>query len=331
MTGHLGRREFITLVGGAATAWPLAAHAQQGTKVARIGFLGSTSPSGVEGRLARFRAGLRDLSYVEGENILIDFRWAEGNYNRLTEFAAELIRLKVDVLVTYGTPGTLAAKKATTTIPIVMTASGDAVASGIVASLAHPGGNVTGSTFFGPELSAKRLELLKEVYPSASRVGVLINPDSPYDALLIEPMRTAAKSLKFDLQQLQARRPNQIEDTISTARAKARVDALVVTDDLLFVGNLEWIAELANNNRLPAIGTSEFAQAGGLIGYGVDIPELWYRAASFVDKILKGAKPADLPVEQPTKFVLIANVRVAKTLGLELPPTLLARSDEVIE
>jgi putative tryptophan/tyrosine transport system substrate-binding protein len=171
---------------------------------------------------------------------------------------------------------------------------------------------------------------LKEAFPSASRVGVLINPDSPYDALLIQAMERAAKSLKFDLQLLKAQRPNQIESTILTA-VKMRIDALAVTDDLLFVGNFEQIAELTTGNRVAAVGTNEFAQAGGLIGYGVDIPELWYRAASFVDRILKGAKPADLPVEQPTKFILAVNVRIAKTLGLEIPPTLLARADEVIE
>ena len=324
------RRDFIKSIAGSAVAWPLPARAQQATKPARIGFLGSTSPSAIEGRLARFRVGLRAFGYVEGENISIDFRWADSNFARLPELAAELIRLKPDIVVTYGTPGTLAAKQATNTVPIVMTASGDAVASGIVASLAHPGGNVTGSTFFGPELAAKRLELLKEAYPSASRVAVLINPDSPYDALLMQKMPDAAKSLKLDLQLLKAQRQEQIENTILTA-AKMHVDAIVVTDDLLFLGNFKWIAELAENNRLPTVGTDEFAGVGGMIGYGVDIPELWYRAASFVDRIFKGAKPADLPVEQPTKFVLVVNAKVAGVLGLDLPPTLRARADEVIE
>jgi putative ABC transport system substrate-binding protein len=246
------RRKFIALLGGGLAGWSLAARAQQGAKTARIGFLGSTSPSAVEGRLARFRAGLRDLGYVEGENISIDFRWAESNFARLAELAVELIRLRPDILVTYGTAGALAAKQATKTVPIVMTTSGDAVASGIVASLAHPGGNVTGSTFFGPELSAKRLELLKEAYPSASRVAVLINPDSPYDALLMQEIERAAKSLKFDLQLLKARKLTEIENTILAA-VKMRVDAIVVVDDLLFVGNFEWIAGLRETIDLPQL------------------------------------------------------------------------------
>ena len=324
------RREFITLLGGSAAAWPRVARAQQAAKIARIGFLGATSLSAVEDRLDRFRTGLRDLGYIEGQNILIDFRWAEGRYARLVEFAAELVRLKVDILATYGTPATLAAKQATTTVPIVMIVSGDAVATGIVSSLARPGANVTGSTFFSPELNAKSLELLKEAYPSASRIAVLVNPGNPVIAAEMQAMTLAAKSLKLELQPFEARQANEIDSMVSTV-LKARFDALAVTDDSVFIGNAERVAEIATRNRLPTTGFVALARAGGLIGYGIELADLWYRGATFVDKILKGAKAADLPVEQPTKFVLALNVKTAKALGLEIPPALLARADEVIE
>jgi putative ABC transport system substrate-binding protein len=327
--GQLKRRDFITVLGGAA-AWPLAARAQQAAKIARIGFLGATTPAGIESRLERFRAGLRDLAYVEGKNILIDFRWAEGNYARLAEYAAELVRLRVDILVTYGTPGTLAAKQATETVPIVMLVSGDAVATGIIASLARPGGNVTGSTFFDPELNAKRLELIKEISPSAKRIAVLVNPGNPVNAPIIQAMERTAERLRLELQTFEARTADEFQSVVSNI-AKQRDDAVAVTQDPLFVSNIRKIAEIARNNRLAAIGFVEFAQVGGLIGYGPNMDDLWYRGAYFVDKILKGTKPADLPVEQPTKFELLINLTTAKALGLEIPPTLLARADEVIE
>jgi putative ABC transport system substrate-binding protein len=325
----LRRREFISTLGGAA-AWPLAARAQQRGKAARIGFLGATTAAGIEYSLKRFRDGLRDLGYVEGQNIFIDFRWAEGNYARLAEFAAELVRLRVDMLVTFGTPGTLAAKQTTTTLPIVMVVSGDAVATGIITSLARPGGNVTGSTFFNPELSAKRFEVFKDAYPSASRIAVLFNPDNPVDAYLVQAMELATNSLKLELQLFKARRAGEIEGAISNAR-QAGADALAVTDDAVFSTVYERIAELATNNGLRAIGSDSLARAGGLIGYGVNLPDIFYRGAYFVDRILKGTKPGDLPVEQPTKFVLVLNGKTARTLGLEIPPTLIARADEVIE
>jgi putative ABC transport system substrate-binding protein len=323
------RREIITLLGGAA-AFPLVARAQQRAKIARIGLLGATVPSGVEGPLKRFRAGLRDLGYVEGENVFIDFRWAEGNYSRLAEFAAELVRLRVDVLLTYGTPGTLAAKQATTTLPIVMLVSGDAVATGIVASLARPGGNVTGSTFFDPELHAKRLELVNEAWPSAVRIGILLNPDNPVNAPLMQAMRRTATSLKLELQPLEARGPDEFQGVVS-GTAGPRLDVISVTSDAVLRANFRRIARIAADNRIPAIGDIEFAQAGGPIGYGVNLSNLWYRGAFFVDRILKGAKPADLPIEQPTRFDLVINLKTAKALGLDVPPTLLARADEVIE
>jgi putative tryptophan/tyrosine transport system substrate-binding protein len=323
------RREFITLLGGAA-ACPVAARAQRPAQTARIGFLGADTQSGVESRLERFRAGLRDLGYVEGENVLIDFRWAEGNYARLAEFAGELVRLKVDLLVTYGTPGTLAAKQATTTVPIVMIVSGDAIATGIVVSLARPGGNVTGSTFFAPELSAKGLELLKEACPSASRVAILLNPDNPVMGPVLQAMVLTADRLTLELHPFEARTPSEFQSVFSKI-IETRPDAIAVTDDAVFIANAGTIAKVIANNRLPSVGFVNLAQAGGLIGYGVNFPDLWQRAAYFVDRILKGAKAADLPVQQPTKFHLVINLKTAKALSLDVPPTLLARADEAIE
>jgi putative ABC transport system substrate-binding protein len=323
------RREVIALLATCA-AWPLAVRGQQTSRAARIGFLGVSTLPGVEERLQRLRAGLHDLGYVEGQNIFIDFRWAEGNYSRLMEFAAELLDLKADILVTYGTPGTLAARQVTTTTPIVMIVSGDAVATGVVESLARPGGNITGSTFFNPELSAKRLEVIKEAHPSARRVGILLNPGNPINAPVMRATEIAAKPLDLELLPFETRRSDELHNTFSTMR-DAGIDAVGVTDDTHFVGNARVIAELAINNRLPSIGFSEFALAGGLIGYGVNLGDLWYRAAFFIDRILKGIRPADLPVEQPTKFELALNLKTARALGLKIPPTLLARADEVIE
>ena len=330
MAIHIRRREFIFTLGSAAAAWPLAARAQQVAKPARIGFLGVDTHSGVESRLERFRAGLRELGYVAGENILVDFRWAEGNYARLAEFATELVRLKVDLLVTYGTPGTLAAKQATTTVPIVMIVSGDALATRIVASLAHPGGNVTGSTFFGPELNAKGVELVKEAFPSASRVAVLLNPDNPVTAPVLQAMVLMADRLKLELQPFEARTAGEFQSVFSKM-IPTLLDAIVIIDDALFVANAGRIADIMSTNRLPSVGFPDFARVGGLIGYGVNFPDLWYRAAYFVDRILKGAKPADLPVQQPTKFQLVINQKTAKVLGIAIPPQLLARADAVIE
>ena len=329
MAIHIRRREFITL-GGAAAAWPIAARAQRAAKTARIGFLGADTQSGIESRLERFRAGLRDLGYVEGDNVLIDFRWAEGNYARLAEFAGELVRLKVDLLVTYGTPGTLAAKQATTTVPIVMIVSGDAIATGIVTSLAHPGKNVTGSTFFAPQLSAKGVQLVKEALPSVSRVAILLNPDNPVMAPVLQAMVLTADRLKLELQPFEARTPGEFQSVFSKI-IETRPDAIAVTDDAVFIANAGTIAKVMENNRLPSVGFVNLAQVGGLIGYGVNFPDLWHRAAYFVDRIFKGAKPADLPVQQPTKFQLVINQKTAKVLGIAIPPQLLARADEVIE
>ena len=315
----------LTLLAG-----PLTGHAQQPRKVPRIGFLGATTEAGHRSRVEAFRQGLRALGYVEGENLVIEFRWAEGQYDRLPALAAELVGLKVDLLVTYGTPGTQAAKRATTTIPIVMATSGDAVASGLITSLARPGGNITGSTYFSPELNAKQLELLKEAFPGLQRVAVLQNPDNPAEVQVLHTMALTATPLKLELQSFEARGPGDFESAF-TAMAKWRIGALVITDDSMLIANAGGLAALVAQRRLPAIGFKDFAQAGGLFAYGVDLPELFRYAAVFVDKILKGAKPADLPVERATKFDLLINLKTAKALGLTIPQSLLMRADEVIE
>ena len=274
--------------------------------------------------------GLRDFGYVEGKNIVIEFRWAEGRYDRLSDLVAELIRLNVDVIVTHGTPGTRTAKQATSTIPIVMAISGDAIATGLVTSLARPEANVTGSTFFIPQLNAKRLELVKEVCPHVARVAALSNPNNPVSKPIIPAMRAAATPLKLDFEVAEAQGPSEF-DRAFASMAKRRVDAVVITEDGEFAASFGAIATLAAANKLASIGAQEYAQAGGLIGYGVDLLGLYRRAAYFIDKILKGAKPADLPIEQPTRFELVINLKTAKTLGLEIAPAMLARADETIE
>jgi putative ABC transport system substrate-binding protein len=244
--------------------------------------------------------------------------------------AAELVRLKPDVLVTHAGAGTRAAKQATATLPIVFGVAGDAVALGLVKSLARPGGNVTGSSFFFPELNAKRLEVLKEAVPRLSRVGVLLNPDNPANVATLRAMEETAQSLNLRLQSVEVRRPTELDSAFATL-IKARVGALTVYDDAMFIAEAARIADLAKRNRLPTIGFIEYAKAGGLLAFGVNFSDLWRRAAGFVDKIFRGAKPADLPVEQPTKFELIVNLRAAKALGLTMSPSLLVRADQVIE
>jgi putative tryptophan/tyrosine transport system substrate-binding protein len=323
------RREFITLLGGTA-AWPLAARAQQAGKVHRIGFLGSATAAGSAKAVESLRAGLREFGYVEGTNIDVEFRWAEGIYDRLPHLVAELIAANVDVLITHGTPGTRVAKQGTTTIPIVMAISGDAIATGLVSSLARPEGNLTGSTFFLPQLNAKRLEVLKEACPHISRTAALSNPDNPVSRPIIPAMQAAAASLSLIIEVVRAQSPREFTLAFA-AMAKSRVDSVVVTEDGEFAASFAAIAALALANRLPSIGAREYAEAGGLIGYGVDILSLYRRAAYFVDRILKGAKPADLPIEQPTKFELIVNLKTAKALGLAISETFLVRADKVIE
>jgi putative ABC transport system substrate-binding protein len=268
---------------------------------------------------------------VEGKNIVIEFRWAEGKYERLPELAAELVRLKVEVIVTAGPPGILAAKSATTTIPIVMAQSADPVALGFVASLARPGGNITGMASFGPEGAAKRLELLKDAFPRTRQVAVLLNPDNRGNIKLAFPaMEATAKSLKLELHQFGVRGPGEF-DSAFAAMAKRRVDAVVILDDGVLVAHFGAIAKLAAKMRLPSIGLPEFAEAGGLMAYGANRRELFRRAAYFVDRIFKGAKPADLPVEQATRFETVVNLKTAKALGITIPQSFLLRTDRVIE
>jgi putative ABC transport system substrate-binding protein len=325
------RRDFISFLGGAAAAWPLAARAQQPNKVHRIGYLSLGSPAAEATRFNAFRAGLAALGYVEGKNLAIETRWLEaGKYDQLAELAAQLVDLKVDVIVTYATPGVSAAKRATKTIPIVFATVGDAVAVGVVSSLARPGGNVTGNTYFLPELAAKRLELLKDAIPGLVQAGVLFNPANPATEPVLSAMRLTAQSLKLELSEFAAREPADLEGAFAAMAAKP-VGAFVIPEDPMLIYNAEASAKLALKYRLAACSFLEFAQVGGFAAYGIDFPDMWRHAAVFVDKILKGAKPADLPVEQATKFVTMVNLRTAQAIGVEVPTSLLLRADEVIE
>jgi putative ABC transport system substrate-binding protein len=325
------RRLAVALLAIPLLALPLAAEAQQTGKTYRIGYLGSTSPSSAHAQfLEALRQGLRDLGYVEGKNLAIEYRWAEGKYDRLPDLAAELVRLKVDLIVTHGTPGSLAAKHATTTIPIVMAISGDAVATGLVASIGRPGGNITGSTFFFPELNAKRLELLATALPGAKRMAALMNPDNPSHTPALKAMELMAKALRLDFQVAEVRGPDEFPGAFS-AMVKGRVDAVAVLDDPMLIANARQVADLAAKHRLPTIGFREYAEAGGLLAYAVNFPETWRRGAVFVDKILKGAKPGDLPIEQATRFEFVVNLKTAKALGLTIPQSVLLRADEVIQ
>jgi putative tryptophan/tyrosine transport system substrate-binding protein len=324
------RREFITLLGGAA-AWPLAARAQRADKVYRIGYLGLASAAAQATRMKALREGLAALGYIEGKNIVIEERRLEGAYDhlQLAELAAQLVDLKPDVIVAHG-PAVLAAKNATTTIPIVIAQTGDAVATGLVASLARPGGNVTGMTFFGPELAAKRLELLKEALPNLTQAGALIHPENPMGKPYLAAMKLMAQSLKLELSEFAVREPTDLEGAFAAMAAKP-VGAFVTMEEPVLIYNAEASARLAVKYRLAGCGFVEFAQAGGFAGYGVDFPDMWRHAATFVGKILKGAKPANLPLEQPTKFVTIVNLKAARAIGIEMPTSLLLRADEVIE
>ena len=325
------RREFIALVGGAAASWPLAVRAQQAGKIPRIGLLSPFSPADTALWHKAFLRGLRDLGWVDGKNIAIEYRFAEGRNDRLPGIIDELVRLKVDVIVTAVTNDTLAAKNAATGIPIVMAAAGDPVGTGIVASLARPGGNVTGLSQMNPELNGKRLELLKEIAPGISSLAVLLNPEDPISTLGWKEIELPARKLNVEAHALEVRNNAELDKALQQA-VKARMNALAIMPNPVFVQNLKRIADFALQNHLPSMfHLREFANVGGLVSYGVDRNDLFQRAASYVDKILKGAKPADLPIEQPTKFELVINLKTAKALGLSVPPTLLSRADEVIE
>jgi len=318
-------------LGAMLLALSVPAEAQQPAKVPRIGFLSGASPSAQLARIEAFRQGLRELGYVEGKNIVIEYRYAEAKLDRLPALAAELVRLKVDIIVTAGSPATRPAKEATATIPIVMAQDPDPVGNGFVASLARPGGNITGLATLAPEISGKQLELLKEIVPKLSRVAVLGTSTRPGTAQSLKETELAAGALGVKLQYLDVLGPKDIE-TAFRAASKGRADAVLVLGSPVFTFQRTQIVELAVKSRLPAIyWRSDFVEAGGLMTYGVNVNDLDRRAATYVDKILKGAKPADLPVEQPKKFELIINLKAAKQIGLTIPPNVLARADRVIK
>jgi putative ABC transport system substrate-binding protein len=322
------RRAFITLLGGAA-AWPLAARAQQGGKLPTIGILGTATPSIQSQWFAGFVQRLRELGWIEDRTVAIEVRWAEGRTDRYAEIAAEFVRRKVDVIVTSGA-AVLIAKQATSTIPIVFAAATDPVGGGLVASLVRPGGNVTGLSIQGADLAGKRLELLREVVPGLRRVAILTNLDYPAAVVEMSEAKAAADTLGLEIATLEIRRAEEIAPALETL--KGRAGALYVCTDPLLNTHRIRTNTLANVARLPTIsGQREFVEAGGLISYGPSFPNLFRRAGDYVDKILRGAKPGELPVEQPTKFDLVVNLTTARALGLEVPPLLLARADEVIE
>ena len=309
----------------------VAAEAQQPTKNPRIGYLSGSSPSTSPARREAFRQGLRELGYVEGKNIVIEQRYAEGKFDRLPALAAELVRLKVDIIVTAGPQTTRPAKQATSTIPIVMAQDPDPVGNGFVASLARPGGNITGLATFAPELSGKQLELLKETVPKLSRVAVFGTSINPGNAQNLREVELAAKAFGVKLQYLDVLSPKDFE-TAFRAASKGLADAVLMLPGSVLGLQRAQLADLAVKSRLPAIyPQAEFTEAGGLMYYGTNTPDLFRRAATFVDKILKGAKPADLPVEQPKKFEFIINLKAAKQIGLTIPPNVLARADRVIK
>jgi ABC-type uncharacterized transport system substrate-binding protein len=323
------------LIGVALCALLLAlgfsAEAQQVKKIPRIGWLELGSPSTTAHLREAFRQGLHELGYIEGQNIVVEWRWADGREDRLSDLAAELVQLKVNVIVTTGTPPIQAVQQATRTIPIVVAAAGDIVGMGFAASLARPGGNITGLTLLSPELSGKRLELLKEIVPGLSRVAVLYNSSNQVSAPQLAETQVAARSLGVQLQSLGVRDANEF-DSAFAAMARERTGALIVLSDVMFFNQHRRIVSLATKGRLPAVfWRSEFTEAGGLLTYGPNVSDMYRRAATYVDKILKGAKPADLPVEQPIKFEFIINLKAAKQIGLTIPPNVLARADKVFK
>jgi putative ABC transport system substrate-binding protein len=323
------RREFITLVGGAAAAWPLSARAQQ-PKMPTIGFLGANSASAQTQWTAAFVQRLRELGWIEGRTVSIEYRWAEGRSDRYTEIAAEFVRLKVNVIATAGNEAAIAAKQVTSVIPIIFAVAGDPVGTGLVASLARPGGNVTGLSLQFTDLAGKRLELFREVVPGLRRLAIMANISSHAAVLEMHEVQTTARTLGLEILTVEIRRAEDIAPPFEML--KSRADALYVCGDPLLNTNRIPLNTLAAAARLPTMEPfREHVEAGSLISYGANFPDLFRRAGDYVDKILRGAKAGDIPVEQPTKFDLVINLTTAKALGLTVPPTLLARADEVIE
>jgi ABC-type uncharacterized transport system substrate-binding protein len=323
------RREFITLLGGAA-AWPFAARAQHAVKQATIGLLGSGTAAAQSHLTAAFVQRLAELGWIERRNVTIEYRWAEGHTDRLPRLADELVRLRVDVILTHNTPPTLAAKRATSVIPIVFATAGDAVSTGIVASLARPGGNVTGLSSLQPQTAGKRIEVLRELIPGLRRLAVLTDVGNPFADRDVGEVRSAARTIAVEVDTFEIRRDEDIARAFEAFQG--RVQALYVPSVPLLFANSGRINSLALTARLPTMhGVRELVEAGGLISYGPHWPDMWRRAADFVDKILRGAKPAELPVEQPIKFELVVSMKTAKAIGLTVPDKLLALADEVIE
>ena len=322
----IGRRGVITLLGGAVATWPIAARAQQPAKLPIIGFLGAATASARSQWVAAFVQRLHELGWIQGRTVAIEYRWAEGRSERFAEIAAEFVRLKVDVIITYATPPAIAAKEATPVIPIVCAVMGDPVGAGLVASLPRPGGNVTGLSNQSADLAGKRVEHLREVVPGLRRLAVLANVSNPVSGVEMGEVQ----ALGLDVVTLEIRRGEDIAPAFETL--KGRAQALYVAGDPLMITNRVRINTLALGARLPTTyNQREFVEAGGLMSYAPNFPDLFRRAGDYVDKILRGTKPADIPIEQPTKFDLVINLTTAKTLGLDVPPTLLARADEVIE
>ena len=325
------RREFITLIGGAAAAWPLTTGAQQRSgKMPRVGWLAIGSQA-AQSLLEEYRSGMRDLGYIEGRTVETEYLYADGHLDRLPGLAAELVERKVDIIVTAGTPGSLAAKRATTTIPIVFAASSDPLTTGVVASLAHPGGNITGLSLMASDLSAKRLELIHTLVPQASRIAVLWDNSNPGMALRVRETKAAAEQAKVDFFDAGVHDVDGLE-LMFAELSKQRPDALLVTVEAFTNQHRDSIIGFAMRNAIPAVyEDSLFVEAGGLMSYGPSSRDLFRRSAAFVDKILRGAKPADLPVEQPTKFDLVINLKTAKALGITVPQILQVAADQVIE
>jgi ABC-type uncharacterized transport system substrate-binding protein len=323
------RREFITLL-GSAVAWPLAARAQPAGKLPTIGYLGANTPSTESQRIAAFVQRLRELGWIDGRNIAIEYRWAEGRPERAAEIAAEFVQLKVEVIVTYGTPAVIAVKQATSVIPIVFAVAGEPVGTGLVASLARPGANVTGLSLQKTDLADKRLEFLREIVPGFRRLAIMANVGNPASVQEMQEVQATARNLGHEVATFEIRRAEDIAPVFEVL--KGRADALYVCGDPLIDTNRVRIITLALGVKLPTMSDfPEYVEAGGLMSYGPNFPDLFRRAAGYVDKILRGGKPGDIPVEQPTKFDLVISLITAKALGLDVPPTLLARADKVIE